>query len=159
MRARVRLIVALVVLIAVGVLIGSAVSQWGWLGEGVVPGAKGEPPTRIRVEVLNGGGTAGAARDATDALRDRGFDVVYFGNARSFDRDSSEVLDRVGNLENARAVADALRIRIVRSEPDENLYLDVTVVLGKDWTPEAARDRSAERPVRAWWDPRGWLRR
>ena len=43
---------------------------------------------RIRVEVLNAGGEPGMARMATDQLRDRGFDVVYFGNAESFGRDS-----------------------------------------------------------------------
>ena len=90
---------------------------------------------RVRVEVLNGGGRDGVARSATDVLRDAGFDVVFFGNARSFDQDSSVVVDRVGELEWARAVADALGIPIVRSDPDPNLYLDVSVVLGRDWVP------------------------
>ena len=95
-----------------------------------------------------------------EQLRDHGFDVVFFGNAGSFGRDSSVVLDRVGAMEAARGVADALGIRNVRSEPDSNLYLDVSVVLGADWkppTPEAAPVR--EPPHRTWWDPRGWLRR
>jgi hypothetical protein len=89
--------------------------------------------TRIRIEILNGAGQAGLAREATERLRDRGFDVVYFGNAREFGLDSSLVLDRVGREEAARAVADALGIATVRSEPDSTLLLEVTVILGKDW--------------------------
>lgn len=88
---------------------------------------------RVRVEVLNGAGRAGLAREATERLRDRGLDVVYFGNAREFGRDSTVVLDRVGREENARAVAEALGITAIRSEPDSTLLLDVTVILGRDW--------------------------
>ncbi len=89
---------------------------------------------RVRIEVLNGAGRAGLAREATERLRDRGFDVVYFGNDRAFGRDSSVVLDRVGSEEAARAVAAALGIPAVRSDPDSTLLLEVTVILGKDWT-------------------------
>jgi hypothetical protein len=92
------------------------------------------PPTgRVRVQVLNATRTSGLARTATDVLRDRGFDVVEMGNARGFSPDSSVVLDRVGHVEPARQVADALGIRRVESKRDTNLVLDVTVVLGSDW--------------------------
>ncbi len=99
-----------------------------------------EPPTgrRVRVEVLNAAGRAGIARAATRRLRQRGFDVVYFGNADEFGKDSSVVLDRVGDPEAARDVADALGIGRSRSEPDGGLLLEVTVVLGTDWTPADA---------------------
>jgi hypothetical protein len=114
---------------------------------------------RIRVEILNGGGHAGAAREATDQLRDHGFDVVFFGNAGSFDRDSSVVLDRTGNLQAARDVADALGIRNLRSEPDSNLYLDVSVVLGREWMPSFSPEAGAKTEKSPWWDPRGWKHR
>lgn len=158
-----RLVLTLAVVLAVGILVGSAVSQWG--GEGglpSVPGIAERVSERVRVEVLNGGGQAGAAREATDALREAGFDVVFFGNAGTFDRDSSVVLDRIGEVGRARSVADALGIRSVRSEPDSNLYLDVTVVLGKDWAPAPDPSDTVEAPGspgRPWWDPRGWLGR
>lgn len=90
---------------------------------------------RVRVEVLNAAGRAGLAREATRRLRARGFDVVYFGNAEEFGRDSSVVLDRVGDLRTARSVAGALGIRSVASEPDSSRLLDVTVILGLDWPP------------------------
>lgn len=88
---------------------------------------------RIRVEVLNAAGRQGIAEAATEQLRDSGFDVVYFGNAPAFNRDSSAVLARRGGLESARAVADALGITAVWSAPDSTLLVDVSVLLGTDW--------------------------
>jgi len=96
------------------------------------------PVGRVRVEVLNATSTHGLARQATDVLRDRGFDVVQTGNAaRGTSQDSSVVLDRVGRLDVARQVADALGIRRVEARRDANLVLDVTVVVGKDWRAPA----------------------
>ncbi len=88
---------------------------------------------RIRVEVLNGAGVDRLARTATERLRSWGFDVVYYGNAEGLDRDSSVVVARLQDVEPARRVADALGLQTVSHEPDENLYLDVTVILGADW--------------------------
>ena len=161
MRGRLRALGVVLVILALGTLIGSAISQWAG-GKPMVGAGTGRKieRERIRVEVLNGGGHAGAAREATDQLRDLGFDVVFFGNAGSFDRDSSVVLDRMGHIESARDVADALGIRNVRSEPDSNLYLDVSVVLGMEWMPSppsAAEETTTMK--RSWWDPRGWVRR
>lgn len=87
---------------------------------------------RVRVEVLNGAGVDGLARRVTDRLRDRGFDVVYYGNAERFGYDTSVALARLDSLEPARRVANALGLRSVRHEPAPDLYLDVTVILGTD---------------------------
>ena len=154
------LAVSVVTLVA-GALVGSAVSQWRGRDVPAGAGTVGIPAReRIRVEILNAGGHPGAAREATDQLRDSGFDVVFFGNAAAFDRDSSVVLDRSGHLQAARDVADALGIRNLRSEPDSNLYLDVSVVLGREWVPSPITEAEAtERTTRPWWDPRGWIRR
>ncbi len=89
---------------------------------------------RIRVEVLNGGGIPGLAAQTTERLRDLQFDVVHYGNLEPFDTDSSWVLARIEELEPARRVADALRMPRVARRPDRNLYLDVTVLIGADWT-------------------------
>jgi hypothetical protein len=98
------------------------------------PSSSAEPrAARVRVEVLNAAGIPGLARAVTERLRDRGFDVVYFGNGRGFSPDTSLVLDRAAHPDAARRVGDALGIRRVLSRPDSTLYLDVTVVLGKDW--------------------------
>jgi hypothetical protein len=91
---------------------------------------------RIRVEVLNAGGVRGMAAEARDGLRDEGFDVVHYGNASSFGREASVVLHRSGELGAAQAVAAALGIGEVRSEPDSTLMVEVTVLLGSTWGQE-----------------------
>ena len=162
MGERVRGLMLLGVVLATGVFIGSALSQWKPLPEQERSTAPPKDPTisamgRIRVEVLNAGGQAGMARLATDRLRDMGFDVVYFGNAETFGQDSTVVIDRSGRLEAARAVGDALGAMSVQSEPDSNLYLDVTVLLGTGWTPEVGSEDALGDEV-PWWDLRKYFR-
>jgi len=89
----------------------------------------------IQVQVLNGAGRAGLANRFTSALRKNGFDVVETGNFESFEIPNTYVIDRLGNLENARRVARALNLgedRIVR-EVSEGFFLDATVVIGLDY--------------------------
>lgn len=114
---------------------------------------------RVRVEVYNGGGVTGMARAATSLLRDARFDVVTFGNAEAFDpARPSVVVDRVGRADMARAVAAALGIDNVQSDPDPNLFVDVTVVLGRDWAgPDGAATVGSSDDEGAWWDPRSWF--
>ena len=101
------------------------------------PVAATAPASRVRVQVLNATTTAGLARTATNLLRDRGFDVVETGNAPRGTPPQSVVIDRVGNLEQARQAADALGISHVESRRDPSLILEVTVVLGSDWRAPA----------------------
>ncbi|MBW3551894.1 MAG: LytR C-terminal domain-containing protein [Gemmatimonadetes bacterium] len=132
--------------LTLGLVAAFAVSLFARLAGGdgaepVTPSARAiGDPAEIRVEVLNGAGTSGLARDATHRLRGLGFDVVYFGNATNFDRGRSVVLDRTGSPERAWAVATSLEIDSVATVPDSTLLLDVTVVLGEDWPP-APRER------------------
>lgn len=155
MTGRVRVGLALVV-IAGGALVAAMLSRHPVRATHPAAGEVKLPYVgpRVTVEVLNAGGTRGAARDATGLLRRDGFDVVYFGNANTFGQDSSLVLDRVHDMAKARAVAEALGIRDVRSEPDSTLYVDVSVMLGRRWIlPATARPpaRDAGNVVR---DPR-----
>lgn len=90
---------------------------------------------RIKVEVQNATATRGLARRATLYLRDRGFDVVAFGNA-SEKRDSTLVLDRSGHPDWAALVAAAMKAK-TESRADSSRYLDVTVLVGADWRPPA----------------------
>jgi hypothetical protein len=114
---------------------------------------------RVRVEVYNAGGINGMAGAATERLRDVGFDVVTFGNADPFDPERpSVVVDRVGRTDVARAVAAALRIDNVQSDPDPNLFVEVTVVVGRDWVgPEGLDAGEPGVDDGAWWDPRSWF--
>ncbi|TFH66347.1 MAG: LytR family transcriptional regulator [Gemmatimonadales bacterium] len=132
---RFRSLVLLLVLAGVVILVGFSISPWGRETPEIeppsaIPGVRG----RVRVEVLNAGGVPGVALDATRALRDQGFDVVLFGNAGTYSDDVSVVLDRVGQIETARLVAEALGVSQFRSEPDSTLFVDVTVRLGPEWT-------------------------
>lgn len=96
--------------------------------------ARAPEGVRIRVEVLNASNVQGLARRATRHLRDRGFDVVYFGTERE-KRASTIVLDRAGQTEWARLVAAALGGVPTDSQPGSSRNLDVTVLLGPDWIP------------------------
>jgi hypothetical protein len=117
------------------------------------------PVGRVKVEVLNVGGVSGMASRATETLRAAGFDVVDFRNADAFDADTpSRVIDRVGRTDLARAVADALGIDNVLSEPSANLFVDVSVLVGSEWGG-ARRGPDDGAVGRAWWDPRGWIGR
>lgn len=100
---------------------------------------------RVRVEVLNASGRPGLAKQATRLLRERGFDVVHFGNAGARSGGASEVIDRVGRRAAADDVAEALGIATVSAKADSTLTVDATVVLGTDWRPdgEAADSASA----------------
>jgi hypothetical protein len=159
---RIRALILVAVLLAAGIFAGSSISQWWEMPGSEATAATARvvlaPRQRVRVEVLNAGGKQNTARSATDVLRDGGFDVVYFGNAGAFSEDPSVVLDRVGDLDHAREVADALGIRAVRSEPDSNLFVDVSVRLGGDWSQPAPSSTPAAPPAR-WWDPRRLLPR
>lgn len=145
--------------IALGVIVLAVMGIRGGGGGALEREAVSAPAERVRVEVLNAGGVSGVARDATIRLREGGFDVVQFGNARAFDRDSSVVIDRVGRLDLAEAVANALGIGNVLTEPDPNLFVDVTVLLGRSWSGPAGASAAGEPSQRAPWDPRGWLGR
>jgi hypothetical protein len=118
-------------------LVGGALLARTWRNDGAAT-ARSAPPDvadsarRIKVEVLNATDVRGLARRATLHLRDRGFDVLYMGTATAH-LDSTLVLDRSGNLERARRVADALGGARVESRPDSSRYLDVTVMLGRSW--------------------------
>jgi len=98
-----------------------------------------EPPrapegVRVRVQVLNTTGTQGLARRATRLLRDQGFDVVDMGNG-SPSLDTTVVLDRSGHPAWAASVAKVLKPATSRTERDSSRYLDVTVLLGRSWSP------------------------
>ena len=111
------------------------------LGRGASPAPTQEPELQVidapiaagRVEVLNASGERGMARAVTQRLRTAGFDVVYFGNAPASAGDSTIVLARIADDAVARAVAEHLGIVRVATVPDTTLYLEATVILGRDW--------------------------
>ena len=128
-------IVTTIILVGAGILIGSFFGQWRTTLPDDISFESAERPLndRIQVEVLNGVGESGLARRFTRDLRDLGFDVVAVGNAEHFDHSSTHVLDRSGRTGAAREVADGLGTDSVVVALDPDLYLDATVVIGRDW--------------------------
>lgn len=88
---------------------------------------------RVVVEVLNASGRPGLARQVTRLLRQRGLDVIYFGNAPGR-QDSTLVLVRRGPLSQGSRVARVLGRGGVVARPDSLPRVDVTVLLGADYT-------------------------
>ena len=88
---------------------------------------------RIKVEVLNGAGETGLARQFADRLRALGFDVVATGNADHFDYDVTHVIDRSGRLGAAVEVARGLSTDSLAVALEPELFLDASVVVGSDW--------------------------
>jgi LytR cell envelope-related transcriptional attenuator len=89
----------------------------------------------IQLDVLNGSGVPRLSQRFTDYLRARGFDVVEMGNFKDSKVEKTRVVDRAGHLEAAQQVAEALGVPKtgVVQQIDRNSYLDVTVVIGKDF--------------------------
>lgn len=89
----------------------------------------------IQLDVLNGSGTAKMSQRFTDYLRSRGFDVVEMGNYKDSRVELTRVIDRAGNLTAAQQVAEALGIpkERVTQQIDRTAYLDVSVIIGKDY--------------------------
>jgi polyisoprenyl-teichoic acid--peptidoglycan teichoic acid transferase len=89
----------------------------------------------ITVEVLNGTKTNGLALQARTLLQSYDFEVMAPSNADNDQYQNTVVLDRKGNLDNAKRVADIIRCTRVFSKPDATVdqAVDVTVILGKDF--------------------------
>lgn len=104
-----------------------------------IPGDRGPA---ITVEVLNANGRAGDARVGTRLLRRAGIDVVYFGNAPLPDAalDSTLIIVRRGGTDVGERVRSALGSGRVEVELDSTRLLDVSVLLGADFTRARSRD-------------------
>lgn len=89
----------------------------------------------IQVEVLNGCGVTGVGDGLTDILRAKGIDVVKTGNYLSFDIENTFIIDRLGKIETANRVADSLNLdkRFIITEKNKSYFLDLTIVIGKDY--------------------------
>lgn len=150
MKDRLHTGVVVAVLLLVGALLGSVLLEWGnRRGDAVpadaAPHANAVSTTigerRVSLEVLNGAGDRGAAERMSEHLRDLGFDVKTFGNARELGHVRTVLLDRSERQGAARAISDALGGVPVTVEPAPELYLDATLILGEDWRDVLGRSR------------------
>ena len=91
---------------------------------------------RVKVEVLNASGVSGLARRATFLLRDRGFDVVGWGNDPRGSRNETLILDYTNKPEAAERLARVLGgAKVERGRDSLDRGLDLTVKLGSGYRP------------------------
>ncbi len=91
----------------------------------------------IKVEVLNGCGTPGVAKQLTEYLRKRDVDVVYFGNFENQEISETLVIDRQDhNLKNAKIIGDIIGVGKDRMFPQisPQRQLAVTIIIGKNYS-------------------------
>jgi hypothetical protein len=102
---------------------------------------------QIVLEVLNGCGVKGLAEEVREFLCDRGFDVMFVGNADDFHYSETMIIDRSGDRSKALAAAEALGGCGVVYQVDTSCFVDATVVIGSDlvtlFRPEAAQRTSS----------------
>ena len=92
-----------------------------------------EIPHIGRIEVQNGCGAEGAADKVRDFLRSNQFDVLRFGNASSFNFDSTTIVARKKEMTIARTIAKIMRTRRVILLQNGDTTYDVTVIIGRDY--------------------------
>ncbi|MDQ3021405.1 MAG: LytR C-terminal domain-containing protein [Bacteroidota bacterium] len=94
-----------------------------------------QPNLSIQLDVQNGTNENGAASRITEYLRKNGVDVVEMGNYKSKDIERTLVIDRVGDKNKSKKVAAVLGVneKNIIEQMNNSLYLDVTVVIGKDY--------------------------
>lgn len=85
------------------------------------------------VEVLNGTGRKGAANRIAERLRVQGYDVVKIGNAPERNHSRTIVAERRAAPQVAAGVAKAIGVPSFFSFHNENLLVDATVFVGRDF--------------------------
>jgi len=91
---------------------------------------------RVVVEVLNSSGVSGLARRATFLLRDRGFDVVGWGNDPQGRHSETLIVDYTDKPEAADRMARVLGgATVERGKDSLDRGLDLTVKLGSSYRP------------------------
>jgi hypothetical protein len=101
----------------------------------------------LEVEVLDGAGSWRVAQQMTNILRAQGYDVVEMKRNNNEIEERTFILDRSGNLDAARKLAAMLGVSQdkVFQKIDRTRYLDLSVVIGKDYSRLKAFQSSTER--------------
>jgi len=95
----------------------------------------GEDLLTIRIEILNGTGVTGLASRTAQLYKSYGFRIASVMNAERSDYERTVVLDRRGNPDAAKRVAELIRCSQIHSQIEDNRdeTVDVTIILGKDF--------------------------
>ena len=93
----------------------------------------GLPGSAGVVEVLTGTGRRGAANLVAERLRRQGYDVVKIGNAPERNYSRTLVAERRVGAGIAAGVAKAIGVPTTFAYHNENLLVDATVFVGRDF--------------------------
>lgn len=88
---------------------------------------------KIKIEVLNATNINGLAERVAKLLRRKGFDVIRYDTAKEKIEHTVIVERKETNLKHAKFVKEVLKQGEVSFEPDVLGFLEVTIVLGKDF--------------------------
>ena len=90
---------------------------------------------KIQLEIWNGCGISNLALMYTDFLRSEGLDVMDSKNADHFNYIKTTILHHRGDNNRALAVAKILQLESsnIIEDKDENLFYDLTLIIGKDY--------------------------
>jgi LCP family protein required for cell wall assembly len=86
-----------------------------------------------RVEVLNGAGVDGLARDTSEWLKTQGINVVAFDTADRLDYASSVIVVYSGKPYTTTWLQRTFHVTSILSGTDPNSPVDVKIILGTDW--------------------------
>jgi hypothetical protein len=90
--------------------------------------------SNIRVEVLNGCGVNRLAMKVTNILRKQGFNVIKIGNTEDQDFEKTVIVERSEEtLTHAKYMSERIGCKNIGKDIDPGLYLEVTVIIGKDY--------------------------
>lgn len=95
------------------------------------------PEKILKVEVLNGCGVQGIAKELTDYLRQRNIDVVDYRNFENSDLSETLIIDRTDpELANAKIIGKIIGVEENRMFPQisPQRQLDVTIIIGKNYS-------------------------
>ncbi len=90
---------------------------------------------QLKVEVLNGCGVNGIANTFKEILQNQNYDVVYVGNADSYDYAKSVVIDRGRRSEkDIKKFCKFLGVRNAVKIKNSDLQVDVRFIIGADYS-------------------------
>lgn len=95
---------------------------------------------KIQLEILNGCGESGVAKQLSNLLKKEKYDIVNSGNYMekgkiNWEVEETRIIDQVGNQENARNLADVMGVLYTNVETYDNVspIADLTIIIGKDY--------------------------
>ncbi len=100
------------------------------------------------LEILNGTKSQGLARNTSELYQSFGYDVIRVGNAENVEFEETVIIDRIGNRDVAKTIAQIIQCENIRGTSVEDdgtdqygteAVVDFTVILGKDFNGRYVR--------------------